>query len=222
MPTTPTLGRSLPWPAPRTIGLLGLLLAIEIALVAGYVVATGSSILSIRHAAYPFVWVNVAVLAVRAVDVPAPTSRRSAVAFGVAVGYLVVLGWTSGLIGPGTGGAPSARLVPALPGWGPVVLVDGPIALALVPFETIGYLSLSILVYVGVARAAAGVLSGLVGLVTCVSCVGPVIAAVLSGFVGGASTAIVGATTGAYAYDLSTALFVLTVAALWRTLGLGR
>jgi hypothetical protein len=114
-----------------------------------------------------------------------------------------------------------------MPGWGPVLLVDAPVTLALVPYETVGYVALAALVYVGVARAAAGVVSGLVGLVTCVSCVGPVLAAVVSGLLGGTSTAIaggtsaaiLGATTGAYAYDLSTGLFVATVAALWLTLG---
>ncbi|RLM53221.1 hypothetical protein DVK02_14600 [Halobellus sp. Atlit-31R] len=218
MSDAPTLRRSLPRPARQTVQLLGALLAVELVLVAGYVAATGSTVLSLRHAAYPFVWVNLSVLAVRAVDVPAPTTRRSAAAGAVAVGYVVVLAWTSGLVSVGSGGAVSARLVPAMPGWGPLLLVDGPLALSLVPFETVGYLALALLVYVGVARAAAGVLSGLVGLVTCVSCVGPVLAAVLSGVLGGASTAIAGATTGAYAYDLSTGLFVLTVAALWRTL----
>ncbi|MGQ4555561.1 DUF7546 family protein [Halobellus sp. GM3] len=214
-------GRALP--TARTVGIFAALLAAEVALVVGYALATDTTVLSPRYVLYPFVWINLGVLAVRGVDLPVPTDRRSGAAAVVAVGYLLVLGWTSGLIGRGTG-AVSVSLAPALPGWGPVLLVSGPVSLALVPYETVGYVALAALVYVGVARAAGGVLSGLVGLVTCVSCVGPVIAAVISGLVGGTSSALAGSAsvlgiaTGPYAYDLSTALFALTVAALWLTL----
>ena len=226
MTHTPTLRGSLPRPTPQAVLLLVGLLGAEFALVGTYLLVTDAAVLSVRYLLYPFVWINLAVLAVRAVDVPVPTDRRSIGAAAVAAGYLLVLAWTSGLVGGGSGGALSIRIAPAMPGWGPILLVGGPVSLALVPFETIGYVALAALVYVGVDRAAAGVLSGLVGLVTCVSCVGPVVAAILSGLLGGTSTAaagsasttVLGVTTGAYAYDLSTGLFVLTVAALWATL----
>ncbi|MFD1600940.1 DUF7546 family protein [Halobellus rarus] len=222
----PTLRESFPRPAQPTVLFLGSLLAVESVLVGAHLLATDAAVLSVRYLLYPFVWINLGVLAVRAVDVPVPADRRSVGAAAVAAGYLLVLAWTSGLVGAGSGGALTLRVAPAMPGWGPVLLVGGPVSIALVPFETIGYVALAVLVYVGVGRAAAGVLSGLVGLVTCVSCVGPVIAAVISGLLGGASTAaaggasstILGVTTGAYAYDLSTGLFVLTIAALWATL----
>ncbi|WP_049988037.1 DUF7546 family protein [Halobellus rufus] len=221
-----SIRRFVPSPSAGTIRTLLALLAVETVAVSAYVLASDAAVLSPRHLAYPFVWINVAVLAVRAVDVPLPRDRRAVGAAVVAAAYLLVLARTSGLIGVGSGGGVSVRIAAAMPGWGPVLLADGPVAVALVPFETIGYVALSVLVYVGVARAAAGVLSGLVGLVTCVSCVGPVLAAVLSGLLGGASTAaaggasatLLGVTTGPYAYDLSTGLFVLTVAALWSLL----
>ncbi|MFD1686931.1 DUF7546 family protein [Halobellus litoreus] len=220
-----SIRRFRPSPSAGTKRALLALIAVESLLVGGYLLLTDAAVLSVRYLVYPFVWINLAVVTVRAVDVPLPTDRRSGGAAVVAVGYLLVLAWTSGLLAVGSGGPLSVRLAPAMPGWGPVLLVDGPVSLALVPFETIGYAGLATLVYVGVARAAAGVLSGLVGLVTCVSCVGPVVAAVVSGVLGGASTAaagasttVLGVTTGAYAYDLSTGLFVLTVAALWATL----
>lgn len=226
MTHTPTFRGSLPRPTLQTVRWFVVLSLVESALVGTYLLVSDAAVLSVRHLLYPFVWINLAVLAVRAVDVPAPTDRRSVLAAAVAAGYLLVLAWTSGLVGAGAGSALSLRVAPAMPGWGPVLLVGGPVSIALVPFETVGYVALAVLVYVGVGRAAAGVLSGLVGLVTCVSCVGPVVAAVVSGLLGGASTAaagsasttVLGVTTGAYAYDLSTGLFVLTVAALWSTL----
>lgn len=218
--------RFVPVPSARTIGTLFALLAIEAAVVSAYLLATDAAVLLARYLAYPFVWINLGVLAVRAVDVPLSRDRRVLGAAVVAAAYLLLLTWTSGLIAAGSGGSLSIRFATAMPGWGPVLLVDGPLSLALVPFETIGYVALTVLVYVGVARAAAGVLSGLVGVATCVSCVGPVVAAVLSGLFGGASTAaaggasatLLGVTTGPYAYDLSTVLFVLTIGALWAML----
>ncbi|MCF2207923.1 ABC transporter ATP-binding protein, partial [Halobacterium salinarum] len=47
---------------------------------------------------YPFVWINVAVWAVRRVGVPPVASRRQAVvAAGVGVGYFLLLGSVGGL-----------------------------------------------------------------------------------------------------------------------------
>jgi len=190
----------------------------EALLVGGYLLATDTTVLSVRYVAYPFVWLNLVVLAVGAVDVPLPTDRRTAVAGVVGLGYLGVLWWTSGVIAPGSGGPASASVAAAIPGWGPVLLVEGPVALSVIPYETVGYAGLAVLVYAGLARASAGVLSGVVGFVTCVSCVGPVVVATASGVLGGASTAVAAVSTSAYAYDLSTALFALTVATLWKTL----
>lgn len=190
----------------------------EALLVGGYLLATDTTVLSARYVGYPFVWLNLVVLAVGAVDVPRPTDRRTVVAGVIALGYLGGLWWTSGVIALGSGGPVSARVVSAIPGWGPMLLVDGPVAVSVIPYEAVGYAGLAVLVYTGIARASAGVLSGVVGLVTCVSCVGPVLVAALSGVLGGASTAVAAVSTSPYAYDLSTALFVLTVAALWKTL----
>jgi hypothetical protein len=201
-------------PAPATLRFVAILLAVETGLVAAYLAVSETQVLSLRLLSYPFVWVNGGLLAVRAVDVPAVRDRRTAGAAIVALGYFALVAWTTGLVGLGTGGPLGVRAVAAIPGWGPVVLVRGPLTMALVPFEVVGYACLAVLVYAGVARATAGVLSGLLGVVTCVSCTGPVLAGVATGLVGGASTAAVGAATGAFAYDVSTLLFVVTLAAL--------
>jgi hypothetical protein len=202
----------------RTLRLLASLVAVETLLVVGYLLVSETTVLSVRYVSYPLVWVNLGVLAVDAVDVPRPTDRRTLVAAVVAAVYFAVLAWTTGLVGPGTGDPFSVRLLWAVPGWGPVLLVGGPVSLALVPFEAIGYGCLAVLVYGSLVRAAAGALSGALGLATCVSCVGPVVAGAVAGVGGGVSTAVAGAANGPFAYDLSTALFVVTVGALWYTL----
>jgi hypothetical protein len=208
----------LPESAVRVAKQFVVLCAVEFVVVAGYLLTSDTAVMAPRYVLYPFVWLNLAVLAVGAVDVPRPTGRRTAAAAAVATVYLGVLAWVSGWVAVGSGGPVSVDLLPAIPGWGPVLLVDGPVALSLVPYETVGYLALTALVYTSIARASAGALSGVLGLVTCVSCVGPVVAATLSGVLGGASTAVAGAASSSYAYDLSTALFVFTIAALWGTL----
>jgi hypothetical protein len=202
----------------RTLRLLASLVAVETFLVGGYLLSTDTTVLSVRYVSYPLVWVNLGVLAVDAVDVPRPTDRRTLAAAAVAAAYFGVLAWTAGLVGAGTGDPLSVNLLWAIPGWGPVLLLGGPVSVALVPFEVVGYACLSVLVYGSLVRATAGALSGALGLATCVSCVGPVVAGAAAGLGGGVSTAVAGAANGPFAYDLSTALFVVTVGALWYAL----
>jgi hypothetical protein len=218
MTETTSRRRRLSAPAPATRRLLLGLVVAEAALVSTYLLLFEARVLSVRYLLYPFLWVNLGVLAVFTTDVPRVRDRRTAAAAALAAGYYLLLAWTTGLVGPGTGGSLSVQLVPVMPGWGPVLLVGGPVSLALIPFETLGYAAVALLVYAGVARAAAGVLSGVLGVVTCVSCVGPVVAGVASGLLGGTSSALVAATSGPWAYDLSTAVFVVTVCALWWSL----
>jgi len=87
--------------------------------------------------------------------------------------------------------------------------------LVLMPFKVFGYLVLATLVYATVIEATKNMLSGVVGLFSCVSCTFPVLAALASGFFG--SSSAVAAAVYSQSYGLSTAVFVLTVALLlWR------
>jgi hypothetical protein len=217
MPET-TSRRRLFAPGSATRRLLAGLVAAEATLVVAFLALFDAQVLSVRYLLYPFLWVNLGVLAVFTTDLPAVRDRRTAAAATLAVGYFLVLAWATGLVGAGAGGPLTVRLVPVMPGWGPVLLVGGPLSVALIPFETVGYAAVALLVYAGTARAAAGVLSGALGVVTCVSCVGPVVAGVASGLLGGTSSALVAATSGPWAYDISTAVFVVTVGALWWSL----
>ncbi len=176
-----------------------------------------NSLLGARYVLYPFVWINVGLWAlVRTTPTPAP-SRRRALAGVLATGYFLVLASVGGLVGAGTHHtvAPSVALGTP-PGFSPAVLYDGGLLkLTLIPYKLIGYLALAYLVYVTIIDAAGSAITGVLGLFSCISCTWPIIAAAVTGTIGGGA-AIAGAVY-AGGYDLSVAIFVLTVGLLyWR------
>jgi hypothetical protein len=205
----------------RLLLVAGALVAVELLLLGVYFALSSRTVLAPRYVLYPLVWIDVAVLAVLAVDRPRARGRRRLVALLVAVAYFLVVASLDGTIGLGTG-REVFRVLPLSPGWGPALLYDGSVLrLALLPFKVVGYAALAYLVYVLVADVAgSGVVGGAVGLLSCVSCTLPLAAALVSGLVGGT----VGLTaTGTWSYDLSTLAFVVSVGLLaWRpTVGSG-
>jgi hypothetical protein len=166
----------------------------------------------------PFVWINAALWGVFHVSPRAASTRQRVTALAVAGGYFLVLGYFGGLYGPSAGPATGLRVafeaVP--PGWGPALIYGGAvIQFALLPFKLLGYATLAYLVYATVLDAASSVVGGVLGLFSCVSCTLPVIAGVVSGFVGG--TGAVAAAAFNQSYLLSTVVFVVTVVLLvWR------
>ena len=180
------------------------------------------SVFAVRRWVYPFVWINVggwAVLRTYPVASAAGARRRRLVAL-LAVAYFAVLAYAGGLVGLAGHGGESFRVayenIP--PGWSPAVLYTGyGVSLTLVPFKVAGYLALAYLVYATVLDAAGSAVSGLLGLLSCVSCSWPVLASLLTGVAGG--TAFASAVYW-WSYDLSTAVFLVTVALLyWRPFG---
>jgi hypothetical protein len=126
----------------------------------------------------------------------------------------VLVAWLDGTVSAGTGTG-TVRVLALSPGWGPALLYDGVLRLALLPFKIVGYGVLAYLVYGLVADVArSGLVGGAVGLFSCVSCTLPLAAAVVSTVVGGT----VGlAATSTWSYDLSTLAFVVSVGLLaWR------
>lgn len=167
---------------------------------------------------YPFVWLNAALWGVTRVSPSSADRRRRLIAGGIAAAYLAVLAVAGGLVGPGGPPATGFRLVLTSlpPGWAPALLYSGTaVQFALLPFKVVGYAALAYLVYATLLDAASSVAGGLLGLFSCVSCVLPVVAGVLSGFLG-AGGALVSAAYG-QSYWLSTTVYVVTVALLvWR------
>jgi hypothetical protein len=202
----------------RTLVLVaGALIACELLVLGVYFSFSSYRVLSPRYVLYPFVWLNVAVLALLTVERPRATGRRRLFSLGVAVGYFALLAWLDGTLGVGTG-AGTLRVLSLPPGWGPALLYDDAVRVVLFPFKTVGYAVLAYLVYglVTELTGPSGLVGGAVGLFSCVSCTLPVAAAVVSGLVGG-TVGAVGTATGTWSYDLSTLAYVVSVGLLaWR------
>lgn len=187
----------------------------ELALVLLYFALSSSTPGSLVWLAYPFVWLNVAAWGVGRVGVPEASRRQWLAAGVVAVAYFLLLGGVGGLYmleGAGLG----TRVSWLSPGWGPALIYSGSSATVnLIPFKVAGYAALAYLVAVTVIDTARTGLAGLLGLLSCVSCTWPVIATLVAGLFGSASTAVVVAESQPYA--LSTAVFVSSVLLLvWR------
>jgi hypothetical protein len=189
-----------------------------------------------RFIVYGFLWINAGLYAV-AKTRPSPASTRTRrLALLVAGGYVLVLAVAGGIVGPshtspiaslltdghlhshGTtaAGTFDVRLLP--PGWGPALVYQGSwVTAILMPYKVVGYLALAYLVYATVIDAAGTVVSGSLGLLSCVSCTWPVVGSLVTTLFGSGSAVVVAATT--WPYDVSTAAFLATLALLtWRPL----
>ena len=174
----------------------------------------------LRYLLYPFIWINVAVLAVWKTDPIVGSDRDRLVGLAVAVGYFLLVGYFGGLFGPARsmpGMADSSfRIAWLPPGWGPALLFHNSLVrVSILPFKLVGYLALAYLVYATILDAAGSAISGLLGLFSCVSCSWPIVASLVTGVAGAGSG--LAATVSSGSYDISTVVFVVTVALLyWR------
>jgi hypothetical protein len=197
------------------------LIAVEGLLVLAYFSTTSARVLEPRYVLYPFVWINLGLWAIVRTPIRWADRRTTAVATVLAVGYFLVLGWFTGLLTPlpdgptVASGAGAVTITDAPPGWGPRVSVATDfLHVVLVPYRTIGYAGLAVLVYDGVIDAAASTVSGVAGVFSCLGCAFPVVSSTLA-TVGGSSALIVA--VRAFSVDLSTLAFVIAIGLLaWR------
>jgi len=200
-----------------------LVLNTEIGLLFAYVAFGGSDVLTLRGLGimlYPFVWINVGLWAIVRTKVPAASPRNRRIAALLAVGYFGVLAYTGGLIGhshQAFGLRIAWRTIP--PGWAPTVTYGGEfVRLVLTPYKVIGYVALAYLVYATILDAAGSAVTGVLGLLSCVSCSWPVLASLATAALGTGSGLASAAQNQSYA--ISTVVFVATVALLyWRPFG---
>lgn len=195
-------------------GAIGALLVVELLAVAVYLRVTDTGVLAPRYTLYPFVWINVAAwVLLRRPRVTASTGRRVAAA-GLSVQYFLLLAYAGGLLGVGGPGLdPGVRVAWLSPGWGPVLIYAGDaVTVSLVPFETVGYAALAVLVYTVLLTGARSAFASVLGLAACVGCLWPLGAAALAA-IGGLASPLATVVPG-LAYDVSTALFVLTAGVL--------
>ncbi|WP_380674922.1 DUF7546 family protein [Salinigranum sp. GCM10025319] len=208
----------------------------ELLVVLVYLAVEPVTVDSWRFILYGFLWINAGLYAV-AKTTPAPADTRTKrLALLVAGGYFLVLAVAGGIVGPShtsplaslltdghlhshgtaTAGGFDLRLLP--PGWGPALVYQGAwLSVILMPYKVIGYLSLAYLVYATAIDAAGTVVSGSLGVLSCVSCTWPVVGSLVTSLFGSGSAVVVAATT--WPYDVSTVAFLATVALLtWRPL----
>lgn len=174
-----------------------------------------------RYVVYGLLWINVSVLVVRRTrppsDVPFRTRRR---VLAVATAYFGLLAVTGGLVGTGIESEGGLRLAWLTPGWGPALTYAGTtVSLVLMPAYVVGYAALSYLVYVALLETTRSAVGGVLGLLSCVSCTWPVVVSIGSTLLG--SAGFLAATPTALSYDLSTAVFLVTVALLYWRPGFG-
>lgn len=201
--------------------LLAALLTFEALAIAGYYLLVPGEVGSVRYVVYPFVWINVGLLAVAYVDPPTGGPRRLAAA--ISGGYFLLLAYLTGLIGIYLGGhgdhahshIDGWTVSMTAPGWGPRIAYMNPdvFHIAFIPYRVIGFLALSYLLYVAIREMTASATSGIVGLASCLGCSFPLVTAAAAA-AGGAGFASLVST---YSVDLSTLLFVSAVGLLvWR------
>jgi hypothetical protein len=209
-------------PSSRRLTWAALLLNVQLVAVVLYYSFTSLRLVEPRYVVYGLLWVNVGALVVHSSrppsGVPFRTRRR---ALALATAYFGLLAVFGGLIGTGLGeGAQGARIAWLTPGWGPAVTYAGShVSFVLMPAYVVGYAALAYLVYVALLEASASVVGGLLGLLSCVSCTWPILATVGASLLGG--TGFLTASAMQLSYDLSTAVFLATVALLYWRPGFG-
>jgi len=205
-------------PSRRRLAVYALLVNLQFVGVVLYYAFTSATLSQPRYVVYGLLWVNVGLLAIHSAERPPGVDfRRRRRALALATGYFGLLAVFGGLIGTGLGAdATGLRIAWLTPGWGPALLYAGhSVSLVLMPAYVVGYLSLAYLLYLTILDSAVSAVGGVVGLVSCVSCTWPILATVGSALFGGTGFLVASATE--LPYDLSTGVFLLTVALLyWR------
>jgi hypothetical protein len=184
----------------------------ELLVVLVYLATSSTTITEPRYAVYPFVWINVGLLAVSRTSLPNRGRGVRGLTLLGAGTYLLVLLYLGGVLklgfltplGPGT----EFRISWALPGWGPIVVFrNSLLQTVIVPFKLVGYLAFAYLLYARLLDATAGVLSGVFGLVSCVGCTFSLLLPLV-----GASTF---SAIAWLSWDVSTLVFLVTIALLY-------
>ncbi len=173
--------------------------------------------------AYPVIWIAVGLSVILTTDPGDATPRTKRRALGISFGYFGLLAAASGIISLGTIFTGTAEplgvrivLSTVPPGWGPALMYSGSyLNLVLIPFELIGYIALTYLVYVTILDVSGSVVTGLVGLFSCVSCTWPILGTVIASVFGSSSVVITFATNQPYGF--STIVFLTAIGLLyWR------
>ena len=168
----------------------------------------------------PFVWITISVLAVWYTDPVDASPRRKLIAGTVSGLFFAVFLYLSGSAGtatelfePVTGAAGFGTSLDSSLGWGPIIFYANDwIAMRVIPYQFVGYLALSYLIYVALLDVASSAKAGLLGLVLCPGCTVSLFPSVFAS-AAGISSAF--ALLVRYTYELSTVFFVAAVALMY-------
>ncbi|MFB6234840.1 MAG: hypothetical protein ABEH81_00315 [Halopenitus sp.] len=200
-----------------TVGWVAFLLNLQLLAVVSYFLFTEAGMGEPRYVVYGLLWLNVAVLVLWRVDPPSASFRERRRAVAIATVYFGVVAMAGSLINAGSPEFEIAYRIALLPpGWGPAFVFASPwIQLVVKPAYLLGYVALSYLVYNAVLTASRSAAMSVVGIFSCVSCTWPVVAGLATTVLGGGTFLTALAVNNSY--DLSTVVFLITVALLyWR------
>ena len=199
----------------RTSAVRQALLLTVLAVVAAwaYIGVAQLQLLRYRIVAYGITWVVIAGLVLLRVEVPRPGGVLDRRALAIAVGYTGLLALVGGIVVLTPAAGYDVRLALLAPYWGPAPIITTPVlSVFLFPARVLGYITLGVLVYVLAVDTLQSAAVGVIGLFSCISCTWPIVASLLTGFVG--STGALAVLASTYAFDLSTLVYVVTVALL--------
>lgn len=203
-----------------TLVLINALVGIQLLLAVLYGAVFGTDLLSFHIFLIPFIWTTVSIVTVWYTESVSRGWRPTALAGAVAVGYLSLFLWLSGTVGftpsqvePITGdlgfGVEAGRSL----GWGPVIYYSGEwIGARIIPYQIIGYLALSYLVYVTVLDATRSASAGTLGLILCPGCAAAALVPAFGG-IAGLSAAL--SFFLQYSYEIATVMFVVAMGWLY-------
>jgi hypothetical protein len=199
----------------RTSAVRQALLLTVLAVVAAwaYIGVAQLQLLRYRIVAYGITWVVIAGLVLLRVEVPRPGGVLDRRALAIAVGYTGLLALVGGIVVLTPAAGYDVRLALLAPYWGPAPIITTPVlSVFLFPARVLGYITLGVLVYVLAVDTLQSAAVGVIGLFSCISCTWPIVASLLTGLVG--STGALAVLASTYAFDLSTLVYVVTVALL--------
>ncbi|MXR50302.1 hypothetical protein GRX03_01585 [Halovenus sp. WSH3] len=203
-----------------TVVLVNALLGVQLLAAVVYGAVFGTSLLSLHVFVIPFIWTTVSVVTVWHTDHVSRGWRPTLFAGAVAVGYLSLFLWLSGTVGftpsqvdPLTGSLGFGVEVGRSLGWGPVVYYSGEwIGARIIPYQIVGYLALSYLVYIAVLDVTRSASAGTLGLILCPGCAA---AALIPAFGGIAGLSAALSFFVQYSYELATVMFVVAMGWLY-------